>query len=131
MCFSNRNRRFAAFKLFNQPSREKCVEPDYMKSTVMLRCLARAVNLSIKILEPCSQTQNPDLDGSRRGETRFSRRVSLKPHMSSEGLVKENQKNRHRRVSLNILAIFALTGPYEVHFSFNQPSAELRRPSND
>ena len=75
-----------------------------------------AVNFSIKISVPCCETQNPDLDDLRRVAVSLSRRVSLKPQTSSEGLVKENQKNRHRRVSLNILAIFALTGPSEVNF---------------
>ena len=45
------------------------------------------VNLSIKSLEQCCETRIPDLAGFRRGENRFSRRVSFKNTMLSEGVV--------------------------------------------
>ncbi len=64
-------------------------------------------NLSIKIPPPVGESRFPVLDGVRRGDVSFSRRVLLKSGVDAAG---SRLKERHRRVSLNILAFFLLLG---------------------
>ena len=61
----------------------------------LIEVTSKQVNLSIKILVPCWESENPDFVAARQGETGFSRRVSLKPKIHSEGLVKAGPKIAH------------------------------------
>ena len=86
------------------------------------------LNLSIKILEQCLESGNPDLRRARRGEPGFSKGGSLKPKRHSEGLVKRKSKNRHRGVSLNTFADFCFNGTPRgaifLNFSLTRPPGD-------
>jgi hypothetical protein len=70
---------------------------------------ARSPNLSIKIHPPCAEHRFSVLDEVRRGDVSFSRRVLLKSGVDAAG---SRLKERHRRVSLNVLAVFVHLGVY-------------------
>ena len=67
----------------------------------------RMVNLSIKIPPPVGESRFPVLDASRRVATSLSRRVLLSGGVDAAGSC---LKERRRRVSLNVLAVFLLFG---------------------
>ena len=65
------------------------------------------LNLSIKIPPPVGESRFPVLGGARRGDVSLSRRVLLSGGVDAAG---STLKERRRRVSLNILAVFLLFG---------------------
>ena len=75
--------------------------------TFFIEVTSGQVNLSIKIPPPVGESRFPVLDASRRVATCLSRRVLLKGGVDAVGC---GLKERHRRVSLNILAFFVLLG---------------------
>ena len=75
--------------------------------TFFIEVTSGRVNLSIKIPPPVGESRFPVLDEPRRVATSLSRRVPLKGGVDAVGC---DLKERHRRVSLNVLAIFLLLG---------------------
>jgi hypothetical protein len=83
------------------------VEIWFCDKTFFIEVTSGKVNLSIKIPPPVGESRFPVLAGVRRVATSLSRRVLLKGGFGAAGC---GLKERHRRVSLNVLAIFLLVG---------------------
>jgi hypothetical protein len=75
--------------------------------TYFIEVTSAKINLSIKIPPPVGESRFPVLDGPRRVATSLSRRVLLSGGVDAAGC---GLKERRRRVSLNILAVFVLFG---------------------